>query len=114
MTNSSQLVFAVPSADRGWLESTDISPNTSPGPIRFRIALRPSGEEMLNFTVPEITTIRLLPGSPLEKIVVPRFNTVSLAYRQGCAKASAVRSAKYGCLRSTDNLPLVTGRASAV
>src|SRR6201995_6201650 len=79
MTKSSQLVFAAASADRGWPERTDISPNTSPEPIRFRIALRPSDEEMLVFTVPEITAIRLVPGSPLEKIVVPRFRVVCLA-----------------------------------
>ena len=45
----------------------------------LKIALRPSGEEMLIFTVPVITAYRLLPGSPLEKIVVPRFSVECLA-----------------------------------
>ena len=37
------------------------------------------GEEMLIFTVPLITANRLLPGSPLEKIVAPRFSVACLA-----------------------------------
>ena len=75
----SQLVFAVASAVRACPSSTAISPNISPAPIRLKIALRPSGEEMLIFTVPLITAKRLLPGSPLEKIVAPRFSMVCLA-----------------------------------
>src|SRR5229473_3371949 len=47
--------------------------------IRFKIALRPSGEETLIFTVPLITAMRLLPGSPLETIVAPRFSDECLA-----------------------------------
>ena len=75
-------------AMRGWIienvgrplaSSTAISPKISPGPIRLKIALRPSGEETLIFTVPLITAIRLLPGSPLETIVVPRFRVECLA-----------------------------------
>ena len=79
MVKISQLVFAVASAVRGCPSSTAISPNISPAPIRFKIALRPSGEEMLIFTVPLITAIRLVPGSPLEKIVAPRFSVECLA-----------------------------------
>ena len=79
MVKISQLVLAMASAERGWPSSTDISPKISPGPIRFRIALRPSAEETLIFTVPLITAIRLLPGSPLETIVVPRFSVECLA-----------------------------------
>ena len=75
----SQLVFAVASADRACPSSTDISPKISPAPIKFKIALRPSAEEMLILTVPLITANRLLPGSPLEKIVAPRFNVECLA-----------------------------------
>ena len=45
--------------------SSAISPKISPGPIRLRMALRPSAEEMLIFTVPLITANRLVPGSPL-------------------------------------------------
>jgi len=59
--------------------STAISPKVSPALIRFRMALRPSGEETLIFTVPLITAIRLLPGSPLETIVAPRFSVECLA-----------------------------------
>ena len=59
--------------------SSAISPKTSPEPMRFRIALRPSAEEVLIFTVPLITANRLLPASPLEKIVAPRFKFDSFA-----------------------------------
>ena len=45
----------------------------------FKIALRPSDEEMLIFTVPEITAYRLCPGSPLENSVAPRFSVECLA-----------------------------------
>ena len=41
--------------------------------------MRPSGDETLIFTVPLMTAIKLLPGSPLETIVVPRFNVECLA-----------------------------------
>ena len=37
------------------------------------------GDEMLIFTVPDITAIRLFPGSPLEKIAAPRFRVPCLA-----------------------------------
>src|SRR3981189_3080804 len=47
MTKISQLVFAVASAVRDCPSSTAISPKISPGPIRLKMALRPSGEEML-------------------------------------------------------------------
>ena len=79
IVKSSQFVFAVASAERTELSSSAISPKISPAPIRFRIALRPSGEEMLIFTVPDITANRLIPGSPLEKIVAPRFSVECLA-----------------------------------
>ena len=45
----------------------------------FKIALRPSGEEILIFTVPEITAYRLMPGSPLENNEAPRFSVACLA-----------------------------------
>jgi len=46
MMKSSQLLLAVASADRGWPVEQRDSPNISPAPIRLRIALRPSGEEI--------------------------------------------------------------------
>ena len=79
MIKSSQLVFAVASADRTCPSSTVISPKISPAPIKFRMALRPSIEEMLIFTVPLITANMLVPGSPLEKIVAPRFSVACFA-----------------------------------
>jgi hypothetical protein len=41
---------------RGCPSSSEISPNSSPGPAKLRIALRPSEEEILIFTEPLITT----------------------------------------------------------
>src|SRR5205085_6392461 len=82
MVNISQLVFAVASALLTWPERRAISPKISPGPIRLRIALRPSGDEMLIFTVPLITANRLVGGSPFENIAVPFFRVECLAYRQ--------------------------------
>ena len=79
MTKISQSELAVASAVRSRPSSNAISPKTSPDPMRFRIALRPSAEEVLIFTVPLITATRLLPGSPLEKIVAPRFKVDSFA-----------------------------------
>ena len=79
MMKSSQLVFAVASAERDWPSSNATSPKISPGPIRFRIALRPSGEETLILTVPLMTANRLVPGSPFEAIVAPRFIVACLA-----------------------------------
>ena len=79
MVNISQLVFAVASALLTCPESSAMSPKISPGPIRLRMALRPSGEEMLIFTVPLITANRLVGGSPLAKIGVPRFSVACLA-----------------------------------
>ena len=38
---------------------------------------KPSAEETLIFTVPDITAYRQLPGSPLEKSVAPRFSVAS-------------------------------------
>ena len=79
MTKISQLVLAMASAVRAWPSSRATSPTISPGPIKLKIAVRPSGEEMLIFTVPVTTAIRLFPGSPLEKIVAPRFKVADLA-----------------------------------
>ena len=75
----SQLLFAVASAVRACPSSTAISPNNSPAPIKFKIAVRPSAEDMLIFTVPVITANRLLPGSPLETMVAPRLKVKCFA-----------------------------------
>jgi len=72
ITKISQLVFAVASAVRAKPSSTATSRKSRPRRSDSKSRCGRRREETLIFTVPLITAIKLLPGSPLETIVAPR------------------------------------------
>src|SRR6266542_523537 len=104
ITMSSQSAMAVASAVRGRPSSSAISPKISPSPTRLKTASLPSADGTLIFTVPAQTAYRLLPGSPLAKMVSPRWTARVVAYELSRSSNSGAITPNSGCRRSSASL----------